>query len=544
MAVSQEEASQLREEHARMAKALQEERDRRASEQEKLKARTRDTFQQLKDRCNAQVTEMQGKLSQAEAEAESVRGRLAELQDKLAAAEKDKADSIQEVVGKARDRCQELAKENGRLQAEHLGAQKVRMEKMLDEVSRQFLRDQCLITSGRKRLTGRASPVRNFMNRKANAWHHEGRGQLAGAAWQAAPDDGLGDHPLGPVAAAVYLREILTCEESLRAAFEPVRRAAWRPCPEGLRVVDRGAFAQAVVRISAYFNPLEPITLRMASEGRPYSVEEATGHFRMALCLLADRLEDVCQEQEKALEPRPLPPRLASAATAADAPQEEVRVLQRGALSPRLVRPEEIRQAPPLSRDGARLESTPPLSPRCLFADEQEREQVAEALAASRARAGDLRRALAREEALLLHQAGETRRLELLKEELEVQDRRRRPRPTRRRTPPPRVLASLGTRAARPGRGAPAGGAAAGRQTPRSQARACSPGSGPMSLDDLKQHLAVADRLKRRAADLESELDGREEQVAELSAELEAKHSRLSIATFGDVSFSEVPLAV
>ncbi|CAK0821951.1 unnamed protein product [Prorocentrum cordatum] len=112
MAVSLEEAAQLREEHAKMVATLQEERDRRASEQERLKERTRDTFQQLKDRCNAQVADMRGKLVEAEAESGQLRGQLLKLNDKLLAAERSKADSIEEVVGRARDQRQELAKDN------------------------------------------------------------------------------------------------------------------------------------------------------------------------------------------------------------------------------------------------------------------------------------------------------------------------------------------------------------------------------------------------------------------------------------------------
>lgn len=102
--------------------------------------------------------------------------------------------------------------------------------------------------------------------------------------WQKSLDDGANS------SSVTYLREILASEDSLRAAFEPVLRAA--SCSY-TGAVDRDAFARAVVRISSYFNPSEPINLTRLSVGPPYTPDEALGHFRTALYLLADRLEEM-----------------------------------------------------------------------------------------------------------------------------------------------------------------------------------------------------------------------------------------------------------
>lgn len=305
--------------------------------------------------------------------------------------------------------------------------------------------------------------------------------------------------PLAPSAAAEYLRDILTCEESLRAAFEPVLRASRCFCPEGVRIVDRGAFAQAVVRISVHFNPSEPMTLRMATSGPPYSVEEALGHFRVALRLLADRLEEICGTAS--------PSRL---------PLEQAGVWEsrQGSRSPRRTSPRmftvqqegSVRAAE--KREG--FES----------AEDVERQELTKALEASQSRISGLRRALAREDQLLLHQAGETRRLEQLRQALEDQDRRRWQ--LRESTPPPKA-----PRDGRRGHGREAEGEHEANSVPTDG----SPGPGPMSLEDLKKHLRTVQLLKRRVVALEGELDGREDEVAELSAELEARSARASKVT-------------
>jgi len=51
---------------------------------------------------------------------------------------------------------------------------------------------------------------------------------------------------------------------------------------------------------------------------------------------------------------------------------------------------------------------------------------------------------------------------------------------------------------------------------------------GPMSLDDVKYHLRTVLRLRRRVVELEGALDGREEQVAVLSDELQRRTAELA----------------
>merc|ERR1712008_3124 len=54
---------------------------------------------------------------------------------------------------------------------------------------------------------------------------------------------------------------------------------------------------------------------------------------------------------------------------------------------------------------------------------------------------------------------------------------------------------------------------------------------GPLSLEDVKQHLRTVARLRRRVSELEGALDGREEQIGALLRELQRR-------TAGSVSTS------
>lgn len=357
---------------------------------------------------------------------------------------------------------------------------------------------------------------------------------------------------------AAYLREILACEESFRAAFEPVLRAARCPITGGL---DRDAFARAVVRISSYFNPLEPVSLRGPTFGPPYTVEEALGLFRTTLRLLADRLEELERPSQRirrstlaavtgvpggaavvgSEDRQPVGPwhswpglPLSSKPTPSTGlPPEPVGAISRTCASPR--------QAPAPSPQAP---APPPQAPALplVGGGGGSGESLGASLEASRTRVAGLRRALGREEELLRHQAEETRRLEHLQRDLEAEAEAA----ARRRT-----LAV----AARVARAAAAGaeesrhdGSASQRQhhgQEDSENKAWAPGSGsagvegqrlageaekagfddaalegPLSLEDVKYHLRTVTRLRRRVAELEGALDGREEQVAVLSEEL------------------------
>lgn len=87
----------------------------------------------------------------------------------------------------------------------------------------------------------------------------------------------------------LYLRDILACEASLQAAFEPVLRVS---CYSHSDNVDRSAFAQAVTRIWQHFAPHSvPPSLPLAS-WPPFTQVEALEHFREALLHLAAGLSD------------------------------------------------------------------------------------------------------------------------------------------------------------------------------------------------------------------------------------------------------------
>lgn len=164
MALSQEDADRMQEEISQLKKKLQEEKDRRAGEQQRLKERTRETFQKMKDECNSQVAklnselqearqqveakgsaeakandaliaqtrqakELEAKLEQAsksvkespplvqhESQALELKSQVSELEEKLQASKQERANSIQEVVNKAKERCQEFATRNRELE--------------------------------------------------------------------------------------------------------------------------------------------------------------------------------------------------------------------------------------------------------------------------------------------------------------------------------------------------------------------------------------------------------------------------------------------
>lgn len=272
---------------------------------------------------------------------------------------------------------------------------------------------------------------------------------------------------------ASYLREILASEESLRAAFEPVLRAARCPASE---LVDRSAFACAVDRIVGYFNPAEPIALRGPSFGPPYNVDEALGHFRAVLGQLAARLEELERPEQQLLRP-PLPSELGASvlpaapgipvgSSGAEAPlfTEDLhpqspgpgqvwRSWQPAMSQPAMGGSEALRPQPPVRLtswspsparrachpapppSGGLAETTgsslpwasmrnlspPPARAPAQVPPAAGGEGVEASLEGSRARVAGLRRALGREEELLRHQAEETRRLEHLQRDLEAE---------------------------------------------------------------------------------------------------------------------------
>lgn len=180
-------------------------------------------------------------------------------------------------------------------------------------------------------------------------------------------------------------------------------------------------------------------------------------------------------------------------------------------------------------------------------------------LEASRARVAGLRRALGREEELIRHQANEARRLENLQRGLEeeanaavrrrtleaaarvaraaaagVEESRQNALPSHSpaqsakfgQAPGPGSAASIG--AAEPHAGAGVGAAT----SPAWETANCS-FEGPMSLEDVKQHLLTITRLRRRVVELEGDLDSKEEQVAALSEELHRRRAAALAAAAG-----------
>lgn len=281
------------------------------------------------------------------------------------------------------------------------------------------------------------------------------------------PGQLLGGAGGASAASAAYLRQILACEESLRAAFEPVLRAA-RCRYSGY--LDRNAFAQAVVRISSYFNPSEPISLRGPAIGPPYSVEEALGHFRTVLQLLADRLEEMGKFPFPVRRPKVMA--LMDGGSWGEGSVEGAPVRSEGfwALQSPFVAtqpqgpgwasngalprgrrgasrsaslPSSVRTSTPSrhrARDSAAVPvgfsqswSGMPQAPQQQLAPQQPQAQpqplgaageqeLGASLEASRARVAGLRLALGREDELLRHQAEETQRLEHLQRDLEAEE--------------------------------------------------------------------------------------------------------------------------
>lgn len=88
MALSEEEAAKLQEEKANLEKALQDEKDRRLTEQNKIKERTRETFQKMKDECNNKVQELNQQLQEEKRKCEALKShedkQLKEIEDKAA----------------------------------------------------------------------------------------------------------------------------------------------------------------------------------------------------------------------------------------------------------------------------------------------------------------------------------------------------------------------------------------------------------------------------------------------------------------------------
>lgn len=307
-----------------------------------------------------------------------------------------------------------------------------------------------------------------------------------------------------PAASAAYLRDILACDESLRAAFEPVLRAARCRFSDG---VDRDAFALAVARISGYFAPHAPalVTAPVLDDCvLPYSPLEALEHFRVALYLLAQRLEElpVASSRAPSLLARALRP-------VSPVPALEVACAQ----GPQLPLP--------LPTPLPQWTLPRPASPAVVRASDRPEDEAIDGkllaqLEASRSRVAGLRRALAREEELLQWQATEEQRLKRLLEAWQPQNQelhaavapqalragsagKRRGGPT---SVPSLLQPSLLQPPAAPG--------------PLGEASAL-PMEGPMSLEDVKTHLGAVRRLRRRVKELEVALDTKEEQVAALN---------------------------
>jgi hypothetical protein len=298
-------------------------------------------------------------------------------------------------------------------------------------------------------------------------------------------------------------------------------------------IVHRDHFAQAVVRISSYFNPSEPIVLRQNTLGPPYTVEEALGHFRTVLCLLADRLEEI--SSPNIMSSGDGSPRFQGAVpdsqrTAADSPgcfRSRSHGEGQGALG------DAMRQSSSqLQRVRVGSSSPQRLLSMGLGDDGSQPDAVSEELeqrlAASRSRAADLRRALGREEELLWKQSEETQRLERLQLDLELEVQAKSQR---------RVQAFVDQE--RKQEDAPSAFAAHDGSSVWKRASSDKPGppetdaslAGPMSLNDVKRHLRTVQQLRHRVLQLEGELDGREEQAGALTAELEMRREQLAART-------------
>jgi len=169
-----------------------------------------------------------------------------------------------------------------------------------------------------------------------------------------------------------------------------------------------------------------------------------------------------------------------------------------------------------------------------------------EQMEASRARVAGLRRALSREEELLREQADETQRLEALQRDLEAEAQaasRHRELLAERRSAARAAMGPINEpRGSEMNRHTlrrhhssdvgmqfqPAVAVCRGSDTGCERAAAL---DGPLSLEDVKQHLRTVARLRRRVSELEGALDGREEQIGALLRELQRR-------TAGSVSTS------
>lgn len=340
------------------------------------------------------------------------------------------------------------------------------------------------------------------------------------------------EHPLrpgegsAPSPTAGYLAGVLASEASLRAAFEPVAKAA--RCPE-TGGVDRMALVRAIARIAEHFSPYgsrPDVAARVAPAisitGCALSEEEAFVHFQHSLRLMLERLcDDSPQVPEvRAKTPLSRPQKYFGGSLSlmpACQPISNNSAFHQAGGCPESRGPTSGargRSASPVivysSTGGcassmagsleaewrARVTGPSPRAPDGVG----ELAPLVEAREASRARAKGLRQALEAEDSLLTQQAQEIQRLRQLEESLRGRSRR-----------PDAV-------------GIPSTAAVATTSVAASPAAAVDPSSpcgSPMSLQDLKRHLDAGRRLRQRIAELEVALDSREEQIVSLSEELQ-----------------------
>eukprot|EP00444_Apocalathium_aciculiferum_P015130 CAMPEP_0183471990 /NCGR_PEP_ID=MMETSP0370-20130417/158772_1 /TAXON_ID=268820 /ORGANISM="Peridinium aciculiferum, Strain PAER-2" /LENGTH=315 /DNA_ID=CAMNT_0025664603 /DNA_START=38 /DNA_END=982 /DNA_ORIENTATION=+ len=176
MALNEEEATALKEENEKLTAALQEEKAGRQKEQQRLKEKIGQKFDQMKAEANSKVVALGQELEEAKkqleeerskaagghvangaaaadgqaaealasAEADAVRlkAEVAKLEERLAEADQQRNAAIQDVVTKARDRCQELMLRNKELEEQGEAVGTLRATLAEEQAQRQTLEAQ------------------------------------------------------------------------------------------------------------------------------------------------------------------------------------------------------------------------------------------------------------------------------------------------------------------------------------------------------------------------------------------------------------------
>merc|ERR1740121_2623437 len=159
-------------------------------------------------------------------------------------------------------------------------------------------------------------------------------------------------------------------------------------------------------------------------------------------------------------------------------------------------------------------------------------DDVSAQLEASRSRVAGLRRMLTREEELLQHQAEEADFLEQLRKGLEVEvaaaEAQQRAIEAKHSSHVPSTDARCRSKDSQGVDGREVSPQLQLKLDPSHQTSVvnCTL-DGPLTLDDLKRHLQTVQFLKKRVSQLETALDGREEEVSRLTEDLERRRAAL-----------------